>query len=60
MLFQDIDGQTKENKEEWITANLEYPRGRGVNFQIEVKNLEKIVKSIEDANYQIYLEKREK
>ncbi len=60
MLFQDVNGQTKKNKEKWITSDLAYPRGRGVNFQIEINNTERILKSIEDEGYEIYLGIREK
>ena len=50
----------KENKEEWITGQLDYPRGRGINFQIEIKNIKKLIKNINDNNINLYSELSEK
>lgn len=39
IMIQQID---KENNK-WQTGNLEYPLGRGINFQIDVKILKKYI-----------------
>ena len=39
--------------EEWSTGPLEYPLGRGVNFQIEVEDLARVLERLEDASYPI-------
>jgi extradiol dioxygenase family protein len=31
----------------WITKEIVYPRGRGINFQIEVNNLDELARRIE-------------
>ena len=36
---------------EWSTAQLEHPFGRGINFQIEVKNLNLPVKKLQKENH---------
>jgi len=37
----------------WYTGKLEKPFGRGINFQIEVDNIEPIVEALEKNNYPI-------
>jgi catechol 2,3-dioxygenase-like lactoylglutathione lyase family enzyme len=37
----------------WQTGKLEYPFGRGVNFQIEVKDIYSIIKSLKKNKYSI-------
>jgi len=38
----------------WETGKLDFPLGRGVNFQIEVDNVVSLVKSLTDNNYPFY------
>lgn len=45
----------KQTKGTWVLGKLEYPFGRGINFQIEVKNLNKILKSIQKHNYPLFV-----
>ena len=40
----------------WETAPLERPLGRGVNFQIFVKDIEPLLQSIQTANWPFYKE----
>lgn len=40
----------------WITAPLEPPLGRGINFQISVRNLDPILIALRDADYAIFME----
>lgn len=43
----------------WILGKLEHPFGRGINFQIEVKNLNKLLKALEKHNYPIFVKPTE-
>ena len=38
----------------WETGKLEYPLGRGVNFQIKTTDVEKILKSLQTYHYPVY------
>ena len=44
----------------WLTAELENPFGRGVNFQIRTKNINALYKKIQGSNACIFLEMEEK
>lgn len=44
----------EENK--WETGKLEYPFGRGINFQLEVDNVDKIYTSLKNEGYPIMIE----
>ncbi len=48
IMLEEINGH-------WETGKLEYPLGRGINFQIEVDDINKIVKSLKKHNYPIKL-----
>jgi catechol 2,3-dioxygenase-like lactoylglutathione lyase family enzyme len=43
----------------WETGSLEYPFGRGVNFQIEVNNVDELYNNIKAHNYPIKIEMQE-
>jgi catechol 2,3-dioxygenase-like lactoylglutathione lyase family enzyme len=45
---------------DWKTGELKYPLGRGVNFQMEVKSIEPILKNLKDANIELFLDVEEK
>ena len=55
LMLQQID---KENNK-WKTGKLEYPLGVGINFQIDVKNVEKIYKKLNEENYKIFADMEE-
>lgn len=42
-----------DEKEKWFVGELQYPFGRGINFQLEVTNLEEIYTNLKSNNYQI-------
>lgn len=44
--FQGSQIMIEEVNDNWKTGDLEYPFGRGINFQIEVKDIEPIVRSL--------------
>lgn len=47
-MLQEI---TKNDK--WTLAPLKYPFGNGINFQLEVNNLNKIYNKLKSKNYEI-------
>lgn len=44
----------------WITASLEPPLGRGINFQISVESLDPIVTALDAAGHPLFLAPEEK
>ncbi len=38
----------------WNIAELHYPFGRGINFSIEVSDIENLYHKLEDVNYPLY------
>lgn len=48
-----IDQGNDNIKSPWFTGHLEYPRGRGIHFQLEVKDISIILKSLKKHHYQI-------
>ncbi|MDQ2786949.1 MAG: VOC family protein [Chloroflexota bacterium] len=44
----------------WKTAEFDYPLGRGVNFQIEVEDIQTIVDCLRSENIELFLETEEK
>jgi len=54
--FLSIQGSQimiQENNENWSTGKLEYPFGRGVNLSIDVNDVDRIVKKLEDHKYPV-------
>ena len=47
------------NDEGWITGELEAPLGRGVNFQIELSDLEPLVKRLKTHKVPLFREMKE-
>lgn len=45
--------QEISNNDKWAIAPLTYPFGNGINFQLEVDNLDKIYNNLKDKNYKI-------
>jgi len=50
-MIQEISDDDK-----WDVAPLSYPFGNGINFQLEVDNVEDIYNSLKDNNYKIAFE----
>lgn len=48
MMIQEID---PNEDDEYITGEFEYPFGRGINFQIDTDNVEKLSNSLKSHNY---------
>lgn len=51
--------QEISKKDKWAIAPLEYPFGNGINFQLEVENVDKIYNSLKENNYKIAFEMEE-
>lgn len=43
----------------WETGKLEYPLGRGINFQIEAPNVDSLVNSLQARKYSIMMHPKE-
>ena len=51
-MVQEIDKQNLK----WDTGELKYPLGVGINFQIDVKNIDEIYNRLKEDNYKIFVE----
>lgn len=45
--------QELSNNEKWNVGSLKYPFGNGINFQLEVDNLDEIYNNLKNSNYKI-------
>lgn len=45
--------QELSNNEKWNVGSLKYPFGNGINFQLEVDNLDEIYNNFKKSNYKI-------
>ena len=52
IMVQEIDPDSSK----WDTGTLDYPLGRGINFQIDVKNIDQIYNKLKEADYKIFVE----
>lgn len=64
-VFLDRDGaqfmlEEMRGDDGWITAPLEAPLGRGVNFEIKVKSVDVLHKRLVDANWPLYRQMQER
>lgn len=55
LMLQEIN----EESNKWGTGKLEYPLGVGINFQIDVTNIDEIYGNLRKANYKIFVEMEE-
>jgi len=49
--FQGSQIMIEEINKKWSTGDLEYPFGRGINFQIEVNDANDVVEKLKNHNY---------
>ncbi len=54
IMLQEISGDNK-----WETGPLEYPFGRGINFQIDMIDIDKIYNKLKENHYEIFVEMEE-
>ncbi len=52
LMIQELD---RENNK-WEVGKLEYPLGRGINFQIDVTNIDVIYERLKMNNYKIFVD----
>ena len=57
--FQESQIMIEEINETWTTGKLEYPFGRGINFQIEVDDIQSILDNLEQKHYPIFVKPKE-
>mgnify|MGYP001180352469 CR=1 FL=1 len=57
--FQGSQIMIEKINNHWKTAKLKFPFGRGINFQIEVKNINPIIKSLKKNDYSLFRETKE-
>ena len=48
--------QEISDNDKWDVGTLKYPFGNGINFQLEVENLDEIYNNLKNANYTITFE----
>jgi len=54
LMLQEIS-----NEDKWKIAPLKYPFGNGINFQLEVENVDKIYNILKENSYKIAFEMEE-
>ncbi len=52
--FQGSQIMIEEINGNWKTGKLKYPFGRGINFQLEVKKIVPIIKSLKKNKYSVF------
>ncbi|MFH1506031.1 MAG: VOC family protein [archaeon] len=57
--FQGSQIMIEEVNNHWSTGELEYPFGRGINFQIEVDKIQPILNILKKRKYPIFIEPKE-
>ncbi|PLW79705.1 aldoketomutase [Candidatus Woesearchaeota archaeon] len=60
--FMNLQGSQimiEEINDHWNTGKLEYPFGRGINFQIEVDNINFVLKKLNKENYPLFKKPKE-
>lgn len=55
IMLQEFDFE--DNK--WRIGKMEYPLGRGINFQMEVENIDEIYNKLRNDNYSIFVTMKE-
>lgn len=55
LMIQEIDFENNK----WQVDNLKYPLGNGINFQIDVTNIDEIYNNLKDNNYTIFVKMEE-
>jgi catechol 2,3-dioxygenase-like lactoylglutathione lyase family enzyme len=57
-IYLDLDGVQfmleQQQEGQWLTAQLDYPLGRGINFQIEVEQLDEILHRLNVAEWPLF------
>jgi catechol 2,3-dioxygenase-like lactoylglutathione lyase family enzyme len=56
LMLQDLD---PHEDEAFITGSFEYPLGRGINFQIDTDNVQKVYDSLKKHDYPLRRERKD-
>ena len=60
VVFQQIkimlDEYDADDSDSWIVGELEKPYGRGVNFQMEIENIDELYDRVKKHNIEIFLD----
>lgn len=51
--------EIKPGKTDWDTGKLEHPLGRGINFQIDVDNIDPLLTSLNIHQYSVFVEPKD-
>ena len=57
--LDDCQLMLEETNEHWKTGELVYPFGRGINFQVQVREIDELYQCIKDHEYPIKMEIQE-
>ncbi len=57
--FQGSQLMIEETNNHWSTGKLEYPFGRGINFQIDVDDIQLILGNLRRNNHPLFVEPKE-
>lgn len=57
--FQGSQIMIEQANDAWKTGKLQYPFGRGINLQIELKSIKPVVESLKNKNYSLFREPKE-
>lgn len=57
--FENSQIMINEHNDTWTTGKLEYPLGRGINFQIDCSNVDLLVEKLKVVNYKLFQEVEE-
>jgi catechol 2,3-dioxygenase-like lactoylglutathione lyase family enzyme len=56
----EVQIMLEQKNDHWFTGDLEYPYGRGINFEIEVKDVDYLAKKLEEKNHKLFRDVHEK
>ena len=54
--YENIQLMLEQVNGNWETGTLVYPFGRGINFQIEVRNIQSLVKKVQEMSVEFFKE----
>lgn len=55
LMLEQVPGEGEDTSRAWIAGPLEAPFGRGINFQIEVSDVEALYAGVNAANAPVFL-----
>jgi len=55
-ILQIMVQELNKGNNKWQTGELEYPLGRGINFEIDIDNIDGMYNSLKNANYELFVD----